>query len=133
MSSSCPSKYLARAKDKAWITTALRKSSKIKSKLYKKLLEAIHHQDEIKYKQYKRTLRKVALEAEQLPGLATPLAPLKFWIAYLTRKPYYSCEKVLDFLRRTKVSLRKNVHSYLFSFQPHTCGCCGALYYFTLI
>jgi len=83
MSSSCPSKYLARAKDKAWITTALRKSSKIKSKLYKKLLEAIHHQDEIKYKQYKRTLRKVALEAEQLPGLATPLAPLKFWIAYL--------------------------------------------------
>jgi len=28
----------ARAKDKAWITTALRKSSKIKSKLYKKWL-----------------------------------------------------------------------------------------------
>jgi len=38
--------------------------------------------------------------------MATFLAPLKFWIAYLIRqprKPYHSCEKVLDFLRRTVV------------------------------
>ena len=56
----------ARAKDKAWITTALRKSSKVKSKLYKKWLETKDQQDEIKYKQYKRTFRKVALGAEEI-------------------------------------------------------------------
>ena len=41
-----------------------------------------------------------------LVAMATPLAALKFWIAYLIRqlrKPYHSCEKVLDFLRRTVV------------------------------
>jgi len=56
----------SRAKDKAWITTALLKSSKIKSKLYKKWLETKDQQDEIKYKQYKKTFRKVALEAEEI-------------------------------------------------------------------
>jgi len=52
----------ARAKDKAWITASLRKSSKIKSKLYEKWLQTKDQQDETKYKQYKRTFRKVALE-----------------------------------------------------------------------
>jgi len=56
----------ARAKDRAWITAALRKSSKIKSKLYKKWLQTKDQQDEIKYKQYRRSFRKVALEAEEM-------------------------------------------------------------------
>ena len=56
----------ARAKDRAWITAALRKSSKIKSKLYKKWLQTEDQQDEIKYKQYRRSFRKVALEAEEM-------------------------------------------------------------------
>ena len=56
----------ARAKDKVWITTALRKSSKNKSKLYKKWLQTKDHGDETKYKEYKRIFRKVTLEAEQV-------------------------------------------------------------------
>lgn len=56
----------ARAKDKIWITAALRKSSQIKSKLYKKWLETKDPQDEIKYKEYRKIFRKVALEAEQM-------------------------------------------------------------------
>ena len=55
----------ARAKDKVWVTAALRKSSKTKSKLYKKWLQTKEQQDEIKYKQYRRYFRKVALEAEE--------------------------------------------------------------------
>ena len=55
----------ARAKDKVWITAALRKSSKIKSKLYKKWLQTKDKEDEIKYKHYRRTFRKVASEAEE--------------------------------------------------------------------
>jgi len=41
-----------------------------------------------------------------LVAMATPLAPLKFQRAYLnstTPKTYYSCVKVLDFLRRTEI------------------------------
>ena len=56
----------ARAKDKVWITTALCRSSKKKSKLYKKWLQTKDHRDETKYKGYKRIFRKVALEAEQV-------------------------------------------------------------------
>ena len=56
----------ARAKDKVWITTALRKSSKKKSKLYKKWLQTKDHRDETKYKEYKRIFWKVVLEAEQV-------------------------------------------------------------------
>ena len=40
-----------------------------------------------------------------LVAMATPLAPLKFDIAYLkspTPKPDFSCEKFLDFLHRTE-------------------------------
>ena len=39
--------------------------------------------------------------------MATPFAPLKIQIAYfksLTPKPYYSQEKILDFLHRTEIS-----------------------------
>ena len=56
----------ARAKDKVCITTALCRSSKKKSKLYKKWLQTKDHRDETKYKEYKRIFRKVALEAEQV-------------------------------------------------------------------
>jgi len=38
--------------------------------------------------------------------MATPLVPFKIEIPYLkspTQKPDFSCEKVLDFLRRTEV------------------------------
>ena len=56
----------ARAKYKVWITTALCKSSKKKSKLYKKWLQTKDHRDETKYKEYKRIFRKVALEADQV-------------------------------------------------------------------
>jgi len=42
-----------KAKDKIWITDALRKSSKTKAKLYKKWLSTKNLQDEANYKSYR--------------------------------------------------------------------------------
>ena len=55
-----------RSKDKAWITSALKKSSKTKNNLYKKWITTRNKEDEILYKEYRAVYRKVALEAESL-------------------------------------------------------------------
>jgi len=55
-----------RAKDKPWITTALKISSRIKNSLYRKWLKSKNTIDETKYKQYRDTFKKVAHEAENL-------------------------------------------------------------------
>lgn len=53
-----------RMKDKPWITKALKKSSKCKNKLYKKWISTKSIEDEIKYKQYRKTYSNIAKDAE---------------------------------------------------------------------
>jgi hypothetical protein len=55
-----------RAKDQKWITSGLKKSSKIKNKLYRKWMKSRNTEDEIKYKNYKKVFKKVSREAETL-------------------------------------------------------------------
>ena len=55
-----------RSKDKAWITSALKKSSKTKNNMYKKWITTRNKEDEILHKEYRAVYRKVALEAESL-------------------------------------------------------------------
>ena len=54
------------AKDKPWVTRALKRSSLIKSRLYRKWLASGKIEDQTKYKNYKRVFTKVADEAESL-------------------------------------------------------------------
>ena len=53
-----------RLKDKPWISSALKKSSVTKNKLYKKWLLTRQPQDEVRYKNFRRVFRKVLLEVE---------------------------------------------------------------------
>ena len=53
-----------RSRDKPWVTPALKKSSKIKNKLYKKWILTRNNGDELVYKQYKKVYSKVAAEAQ---------------------------------------------------------------------
>ncbi len=55
-----------RAKDKKWITSALKNSSKTKNSLYKKWLITRNFEDEKRYKNYRKLFRKTAAEAEKL-------------------------------------------------------------------
>jgi len=52
-----------RVKDKPWITSALKINSRVKNSLYRKWLKTKDPTDEVKYKQYRNTL-KIACEAE---------------------------------------------------------------------
>jgi len=54
------------AKDKKWISKGLKKSSRVKTKLYKKWLSSGHKDDQMKYKNYKCVYEKVAKEAQNL-------------------------------------------------------------------
>jgi hypothetical protein len=54
-----------RLNDKKWITPALKKSSTVKNKLYKRWLTTRSDEDEFKYKQYRKVFRQTALEAEK--------------------------------------------------------------------
>ncbi len=53
-------------KDKIWITSALKKSSRTKNKLYKKWLITRLPKDEEKYKNYKKVFKKLTGEAERM-------------------------------------------------------------------
>jgi len=53
-----------RSKDKKWITSALKTSSKVKNNLYKKWMKTRSKIDEKAYKQYRAVYRKLAAEAE---------------------------------------------------------------------
>ena len=53
-----------RSKDKPWITSDLKKSNVTKNKLYKQWLLTRQPQDEVRYKNFRRTFRRIALEAE---------------------------------------------------------------------
>ena len=53
-------------KDKKWITSAIKTSSKQKSVLYKKWIVSGNKSDEIKYKKYKNIFKSVAHKAEAL-------------------------------------------------------------------
>jgi hypothetical protein len=53
-------------KDKKWITKSLKKSSRIKNKLYKEWISTRSAVSELKYKRYKKIFKKVTLEAERL-------------------------------------------------------------------
>jgi len=53
-----------RMKDKPWITSALRISSQVKNKLFKKWLKTKSQSDEFKYKEYRKEYKKISLEAE---------------------------------------------------------------------
>ena len=53
-----------RSRDKPWITSALKKSSKIKNKLYKKWILTRNKDDECAYKRYKKVYTRVAAEAQ---------------------------------------------------------------------
>ena len=53
-----------RSKAKPWITSALKKSSVTKNKLYKKWLLTRQPQDEVRYKNFRKVFRKASLEAE---------------------------------------------------------------------
>ena len=55
-----------RLKDKKWITSALKKGSAVKSKLYKKWITSRNDADEVKYKQYHVICRKVTDAAEMV-------------------------------------------------------------------
>lgn len=55
-----------RARDKPWITSALKISSRIKNSLYRQWLKSKNPVAEIKYKNYRNTFKKIALEAENL-------------------------------------------------------------------
>jgi len=55
-----------RSKDKRWITSALKKSSKVKNKLYRRWMFTRSIADEVAYKKYRATFRKAAAEAENL-------------------------------------------------------------------
>jgi len=63
---SFPMKRISRnkAKDKPWVTNALKKSSRIKNALYKKWVKTRSSNDEIRYKRYRNIYKKVATEAE---------------------------------------------------------------------
>ena len=51
--------------DKAWITSAVKKSNIIKNKLYKRWISTIRlPEDEDRYKTYRKIFRKTALVAE---------------------------------------------------------------------
>jgi hypothetical protein len=50
---------------KKWITSALKKSSIIKNKLYKHWLSSRNIDDEIKYKQYRKIFKETAAAAEK--------------------------------------------------------------------
>ena len=58
--------FRKRSRDRAWITSALKKSSKTKNYLYKKWITTRNKEDEIRYKKYRAAYRKVAQEAESL-------------------------------------------------------------------
>ena len=53
-----------RARDKCWVTSALKKSSRTKCKLYKRWLLTKDKEDEERYKNYRRVFKKVSLECE---------------------------------------------------------------------
>jgi len=55
-----------RAKDKLWITTALKTSSRIKNSVYRKWMQIKNSLDWNRYKSYRNIFKKVALEAENL-------------------------------------------------------------------
>ena len=53
-------------KDKPWITTALKKSSRVKNRLYKRWAQTGLKKDEMTYKHYKRHYTRISEEAERL-------------------------------------------------------------------
>ena len=53
-----------RSKDKPWITSGLKKSSVTKNKLYKLWLLTRQPLDEVRYKNFRRTFTRIALEAD---------------------------------------------------------------------
>ena len=53
-----------RSRDKPWITSALKKSSRKKNSLYKRWIKTRSVKDESKYKNYKKIFVKIAKEAE---------------------------------------------------------------------
>ena len=53
-----------RAKDKKWITTGLKKSSRVKAKLYKAWLKNKTPDNELSYKNYKKIFKQLAHECE---------------------------------------------------------------------
>ena len=55
-----------RSKDKKWITPALKESSRIKNKLYRRWIESRDPTDQCEYKKYKRVFESVAKEAEEM-------------------------------------------------------------------
>jgi len=55
-----------RMKDKRWITSALKKRSRLKNKLYKDWINKRTSESERKYKTYKQLFKKVSHEAEAL-------------------------------------------------------------------
>ena len=64
---SFPMKRISRnkAKDKPWVTNALKKSSRIKNALYKKWVKTRSSNDEIRYKRY-RNIKKLHLKPKIL-------------------------------------------------------------------
>lgn len=54
------------AKDKIWITPALKKSCSIKSKLYKKWIKTKSQSDKDKYNEYKKILAKLCKKAQEM-------------------------------------------------------------------
>jgi hypothetical protein len=53
-----------RIKDKVWVTSALKKSSRTKNTLYKKWVLTRLPDDEQAYKNYRKIFKKLAAEAE---------------------------------------------------------------------
>jgi len=53
-----------RSRDKPWVTPALKKSRKIKNKLYRKWILTKNKDDECAYKRYKKVYNRVAAEAQ---------------------------------------------------------------------
>jgi len=53
-----------RARDKKWITSGLKKSSRTKNKLYKKWLLSKTNESEVKYKNYRKIFKKLANQCE---------------------------------------------------------------------
>jgi len=53
-----------RMKDKPWVTSALKKSSRVKNALYKNWLKTQSVADEARYKNYRKVYKNIAREAE---------------------------------------------------------------------
>ena len=92
-------------KDKPWVASALKKSSRVKNSLYKKWLKTKSKISEDRYKNYRKVYKKTAREAE-----LSYYKELFDCRKYSTKKLWANLSKVCSFKKcNTSKSIRKLV------------------------